>query len=527
MLSLFTVLISFKQLRVAMAIVSVRFFAWYYFGINLAKHQEGEVNSWINHAIKSRRACILAPRGHGKSEIFSKIFLLWRIIRNRNIRILLVTKADDLAVKLLKVIREELENNQRLINDFGKFYDSNRTWRHDQVEIIRDKNLKDPTVEAVGMGGAITGGRFDLIILDDIIDSNSVISDTARAKSIDYVDGTLIPLLEPWGECVGIGTRKHFSDVYAKFVESPAWSCLVQAAIIKFPAKWEIVKLTTPEIDSDGKEHWYKAVIYGDDKGEVLWPERWSMEKLLMERWANPSAFDREYQNSIVSEETAMFKLAWFEQCKDLEASYVTGNLSSEIAARYRFIIMSGDLALVTNKQLAEKRDKDYCIIMAVGLKHDGTRDLLSLTRERGLSPALVEALCCRDYMRINPKYFVIEANSFAEIHAENLIENKKMPIVKHYTGTNKHDPYEGVAATSVVFENGLYRLPYKTEGDRLKTNALISEFYAMGVGDHDDIVMATWIIEFTIRRILKGQINIERLRARPDRPRRMAMSRK
>jgi len=504
--SLSFIILSFKETRRYVAVRNVRFFAWYYFGIYLYPHHI----RWIQHFIKHKQALTLGPRDHGKTETLCRIAITWEIVRNRNIRILLVSQASGLSIKSLSVVKAELEDNERLKRDFGAFYTIDNTWEKKQIYVIRPENLKDPTVEAIGIMGAVTGGRFDWIILDDIIDSLVVRTEDQRAKYRDYVNDTLIPLLEPGGRISVIGTRKHFDDVYGSFIKNKMWAVHRDVAIIREPAKWEIVELDEPIIEDDGTEIWFKVVIHSKDRGEVLWPEKWSMEDLLLLRYLIGSVlFNREYQNVIVDDENAIFKLKWLEQCRDENLSYVIGNLSKERRKKYLAIIQGDDPSLITSKQTAEANDSDFHVIWTIGIRPKGNRDLIGLFRTRGNSPAQVEKNIVQENGRFNANLHFLETNAFGAIYAYNLIEREDIKLVKHHTGGNKTDFYQGVPSLAVMFENRKYSLPYKTEEDKQITDKVVEEFHSLGMNVHDDIVMAAWIAETGATRWKRSQQRI------------------
>lgn len=508
-------LVAVTSARKILAEHSIIFFAWYYLGIKLALHQE----VWIQWFLRQRRACRIGPRDHGKSETIARIAILWMIVRNRNIRILIGTKEGGLGVKLCLQVRGELESNQKLIADFGLFYDIHRCplWRQDCFQVIRTSRDKDPTLETVGLYGSITGSRFDVIIFDDPIDLRNVSTPEQIQKIEAEIKTTFLSLLTPDGIAWAIGTRKHGMDIYKWMIDNPMWRVQVDKAIIREPADYEIVELTEPIILEDGTEQNWQVVIHGEDRGEVLWPDRWPIERLLLRRKELGSiVFAREYQGEVVDEATALFRLSWLEQCKDETLSYVQGVIDEHFRAQYRVIMAGCDPSLVTDKKEAQRQDSSWMAQMAVGLQANGTRDLLMLDTDRGLSPREVENRMKGFYERVNPYRFLIERNAFGIIHIHNLIEGTDMKIIAHHTGANKNDPYEGVPHLSALFETGKFRLPYKTEQDKEITNRLIQQLHMFGSDIHDDQVMALWITESGILRYLKGQARLRRQNRSP-----------
>jgi predicted phage terminase large subunit-like protein len=253
-----------------------------------------------------RRKHVEAPRGHGKSEALTYIYPLWRLTQNKDLRILIVSENYDQATKYVQRMRAEIEQNSSLRDDFGLAPHDSLPWRTNLFYIRRPTSLKDPSVEGTGVGKAITGGRFDIIICDDILSTENQVSELQRENIWLWFTTTLSPILEPDGRFIVIGTRKHVSDLYGMppdertgrkgLLHDPAWDCLVQRAII------------------DTKRR------------EVLWPERWTYD-LLMEqkRSIGHFAFSQEYQNSPVPLGGGMFKTEWLRFYTELPKSGIRG----------------------------------------------------------------------------------------------------------------------------------------------------------------------------------------------------------
>ena len=511
-------LMPFAAGRKAIANHSIMFFAWYYLGITLTLHQA----RWARKMVKSKRFLTIAPRGHGKSELLSYIMPLWVITRNRNIRILIITLSDDLARKHVIRVREQLEKNVKLIRDYGDFYHIKRVamWRQDAFSVIRDGDMKDPTLEGVGVEGRITGSHYDIIIPDDLIDEDSVNTAEQIAKTLKKMTGTIIPLLEDKDGHVGqiwaVGTRKHFNDIYNWMIDNPMYEVLVEPAIIEWPKDYRIEQLDTPIEMPDGTLQHFVVHISEDDPGRVLWPERYPMDKLILIRHEIGSImFAREYQGEPQDDETALFKRGWLEGCRQDSMSYVIHDVPQALRADYELIVIGADLSLVTDKKAAEKGDTDYMVQVAIGLRKNLiTRDLLAIDRVRGLSPNDKELRLNTFYQRILPYKCAIEDNAFAIIHIHNLLAQTDMKILKHHTGkTNKNDPAEGIPHLSALIETGRLRLPNKSAYDKEQTQTLIDELHSYPIGAHDDQVLALWITEYTILRWLRAQARIRRLR--------------
>lgn len=282
---------------------SIAFFAKYYLSLNIPEHQK----RWYDFCLRKRHL-MLSPRDHGKTTVFCHAFVVWAICTIPNVRILLVSKTSRQANKLLKTIRDELRENELLLKDYGQLM-VNADNKGGPIWCIRDEEaarLKDPTVEAVGAEGSITGGHFDLIICDDIIDDENTKTAQRMEDLANWFKGTIGQLCEPHTQWFVSGTRKHFADIYQELIENPLWQKKIDQAIIKYPEKFEYLYST----NEDGEEYISDVKVEGDY--EVLWPEKWDIKTLLLDRQQTGSIiFDREKQNDPSGMRGQFLKVDW------------------------------------------------------------------------------------------------------------------------------------------------------------------------------------------------------------------------
>ena len=168
------------------------------------------------------------PRDHGKTELFTLSFPLRLICLNPDIRILIVKNTKAAAMKAISVIKTQLESNQRIKAFYAPHWmdkvgvddisnadhgdtEGQSTWGADKIYVKRNIVSQDPTVEGVGVGGAITGGHYDIIILDDVEDPARLKTDEAYEDQVEWYAGTIVQLREPWTKLVVVGTFKRAS----------------------------------------------------------------------------------------------------------------------------------------------------------------------------------------------------------------------------------------------------------------------------------------------------------------------------
>lgn len=424
------------------------------------------------------RISILAPRGHAKSTWLSIIYPIWKIVNRRDIKIIIVSDTGDQAEMFLRAIKDELEANERLIEDFGHFYrkpknGSPNVWKACDITVIRSSRAKEPTIVCGGTGKRIVGRRADLIIVDDPLNDENTENERQRRKTLRWFRKTLTPILNPeTGKIIVIGTRKHPDDIHSVL----------------------------------GKNAQYRQFIFRALEGDMpLWPERWPRERLLREKEEIGSlVFAQEYQNEPVCEETAYFRHEWIERCfcynSCLLESY-NGDLP---------VFTGWDLAIVADRERAEDHDTDYTVGITVALGNDGTRHIIDIFRERGLTPLQVlEGIKARA-RKFNPTLITIENNLFQSLYEQQLISETDLPVVGHTTGREKMDVFRGVPSLSVLFENGKYRLPKGDERSAKLVEILTNELVGLGVEAHDDMVMALWIAECGIRKMRENEAKLE-----------------
>ena len=107
---------------------------------------------------KGQRVAIAAPRGNAKSSIVSLIFILWCILYKKKNFIILLSDTSSQAEEFLSNIRNEIENNERILSDFGSL--KGETWKAD--DIVTANQVR---VLVLGARKKIRGRRFNLSLI--------------------------------------------------------------------------------------------------------------------------------------------------------------------------------------------------------------------------------------------------------------------------------------------------------------------------------------------------------------------------
>ena len=169
------------------------------------------------------RKLILLPRGHQKSTIITVAWTIQQLLRNPDLRVQIISATWKLSKDLLHQIKGILESS--VLKDlFGEFYQTKCRWTIEVIDIAqRTKMLKDPTITTLGIDTGKTGSHCDLMVFEDIVvPENSNTSEQIQKTISSYRD--CLPLLDPGGRIVIIGTRYALSDLYGYLIANEARS---------------------------------------------------------------------------------------------------------------------------------------------------------------------------------------------------------------------------------------------------------------------------------------------------------------
>ena len=420
------------------------------------------------------------PRDHGKSEIFCIAYPLRRICEDPNIRILIVQKTATEAEKTLGVIKQELESNgalklyyaQHWARQAGNRDISNAggkvalggtrkeaAWQQRKIYVKRRRRGKDPTVEAVGVGGAVTGGHFDVIILDDVEDDENTKTPERLTQLANWFNGTILQLREPGTKTVVVGTFKtNAKDIYNTLRDNPVWSVVIRSAIVSH--RLEDIQYT-PVQASDGR---VIGVTVQTPDVVTLWPQKWPIEALLFEMLASiRSIWVREKLNDLRALAGKVFKREWLryyetpEQCER--------------------IIQAWDTAW------EETEGADWSVCVTLGL-HAGALYVLNVYRDKLETPGLLKALRAQ-YERWRPLEIVVEDKASGKSAIQILRVESSLPIVAISPGTK--DKTARARAVTPYFESGRVFFP----ASAMWLEALEDELVMFPEAGHDDQVDA------------------------------------
>lgn len=170
---------------------------------------------------------LLWPRG-GLKTTWGMVDIVQWILNFPQIRILILTAAEDLAVKILDETKGHFlvkVYQPSLMNIFFPEFCKEEKDMGNQFEytcpVWEARNIKrrEPTIMASSVTSTLSGFHFEVLHLDDAI-SNRNAQNEEQCLSINKNFKINKKMLRPWGYCTKIGTRYFDSDMYGIDLEN-------------------------------------------------------------------------------------------------------------------------------------------------------------------------------------------------------------------------------------------------------------------------------------------------------------------
>ena len=392
--------------------------------------------------LKVTRSLFIAPRGFAKSTLCSRFFPLWLAVYAKKKDIFLISSTVALAKENLRIIRNELEGNEKLIEDFGELQSGKWTEEHLVLS-------NDVIIRGKGQGFQIRGFRPDEIICDDLEDDSIIYSKEQRDKLENWFFRTLMPTLKPDQNLVYIGTMLHQMALISKLQKKPEFVANLYRALV------------------DGKS---------------IWEDMWPVEELHKRRKDfGEYAFQAEYQNN---------PLSLTEQ--PIKPHHIEG-----VKAKGDKVLRS----MAIDPAISEKESADYRAIQIMDKLEDGKfKEVLTITGRWGIDEQIEKVLDL--YIRYKPDRVLLEEVAFQKVMRKLIIDkSRERGIYINITraelgmGDNKRPKDKMTRLLQVIhtFEQKLVEI---TDEDTKQ------ELLSFPFGDYDDRVDVTvfnlyWLINW------------------------------
>ena len=465
-------------------------------------------NMTFEQGFKNYVLCNMPPE-HAKSMTVSIDYVTYRIVTDPNVRIKLVSKTATMAKEFLYAVKQRLTSPQfaelqRRYAPVEGFKATAEKWTQDAIYIERDSGEKDPTLQALGIGGQIYGARADLIILDDCV---TLANANEYEKQIRWIQQEVLTRVGPTGKILVVGTRVDPLDLYREMRNpdrypegvSP-WTYLAMPAVLEFADEAKDWQTLWPKSDRP----WNGDEVEADADG--LYP-RWDGHNLKRRRGVlDPKTWAMVYQQQDV-ESTAIFAPEAVRGSVNAlrQVGAINRGVPGHPELQDQYIVCSMDPAM----------SGDTFSVAYAGDKTTGKRYLLDASRMPAPTPQAIRDLIFSWTEKYKPKVWAIEKNSFQlfltqDEQLNKFLASRGIRLVQHYTGGNKIDAEFGVASMSMLFGTldnqgkhikgtNLLELP-RTDNEHVK--ALVEQLitWSAGTKAKQDGPMALWFAETQMR---------------------------
>jgi hypothetical protein len=412
-------------------------------------------------------------------------YVAWRIGKNPKLRVIVLSKVEDLAFKIVSGILKVVSSPA-----FAKvFPDFEVLSANAHIIKARGYDGVNPTVQAFSYTGSLMGTRVDLLVIDDPLDAKNTRTEEMRVAMYEWYQNTLVGRLTRDAQVVMVANAWHPRDMLHRLMADPGWYTE------KFPI-------------------WKRNPHTGEM--ESCWPEQWPIERIKDRKRMLASRevyFRRQYECIAIDDASTAFKQEWIDKALEMGRTrrFAFTIRETDTDERFERIVIGVDLA---TKRPASRRKTDNSSFTVVGGKRYETGApkkgpliyrLLWIESGAYHGPMIVKKL--EDLYRRFGGVVWVEVNA-AQIYLSEFLKQSDMSIpVMDFetTGSNKHDPDFGVEAIGTEMSNGYWefpRLPQKGQEDLPPAFSRLTEgMLSYSTGSHtSDELMSMFIAREGIR---------------------------
>jgi hypothetical protein len=457
---------------------------------------------------------INTPPEHAKSTTLTVDYVTYRLCRDPNIKIMIISKTQARAKEFLYAIKYRLTNPrykklQMAYSPAGVFKappGEDSPWQSDKIYLgNRDSPEKDPSVQALGLGGQVYGSRSDLILVDDaIVGSNA----HQYEQQIKWLQQEVITRPGPTGKVLVIGTRIDLIDLYRELrnpdrypTGTSPWTYLAQPAVLSFADDPEEWRTLWPRSDSpwQGSE---------DAKGEDGLYPRWNGYYLSRRRNVlDTKTWALTYMQHEVAEDSVFLPAKVRAAVQGMRKP----GLMYAGAVGHRERGMDG-LHVICSMDPAMVGDTGVIVYGVDRVTH--RRWVLDVRVCTTPSPTWIREVIKELTDQYGASEWRIEKNAFQlflvqDPEITSFLASRGVKIVPHFTGNNKWDSDFGVASLASLFEpvgeeqKALIELPSPKQSEAAKQLIEQLILWQPATKGKQDLVMALWFAEIGARELL------------------------
>ena len=170
---------------------------------------------WLKLAEEYRYLLLEAAREHSKTSLLVIGECLYEMGADPNTRILIISDVYEKSQARTRVLKDYIEQDEDYAAEFPGVEIARKSG-DEEFTLVRDRNLKEPTVTSTYAGAPISGGRYDRILADDLVNliRNSQTPE-AREKLKRWWYRDVMNSLTRRGRLSMLGTPQHSDDLHS------------------------------------------------------------------------------------------------------------------------------------------------------------------------------------------------------------------------------------------------------------------------------------------------------------------------
>ena len=392
---------------------------------------------------KCKRLMIAMPPRHGKSQMGSYLFPAYLMGKLPQSKLIVGSHTAELAQRFGRMIRNLVEDER-----YAELF-PNTKLSVDSKAAGRWNTNAGGEAFFIGKGGAMTGRGGDIVVLDDILDEQDAVSETAMENTWEWYTSGPRQRLQPNGAIIIINTRWKTDDLSGRLLRQQGQLKSDQWEILEFP-----------------------AIL---PSGNPLWPGYWALDELEKVKMSiGLKKWNAQWQQQPTNDDGAILKREWWRRWKYDEPP----NCS--------YIIQTMDTAY------SKKETADFSVIATWGVFRPNADEgpglmLLSVKKGRWDFPEL-KRVAKAEYVYWQPDNVLIEAKATGT-PLQHELRKMGIPVTMYSPGGRRtgQDKVSRANAVAPILESGMVWYPEDEEF----AQDMVEECAAFPNGSNDDQVDA------------------------------------